>query len=143
MSDLSKIFQNQRLILFDGICNLCNGFMIFVYRRDPQAKFSFAWIQSEPGKEILEQLNMPTDEYDTIVYLDNGVASFKSTAFLKIVRHLRFPWPLLWAGVIIPRFLRNWIYDLVAGNRYKIFGKKDQCQLPTGDLKKRFLEGSL
>ena len=133
----------ERLILFDGVCNLCNGFMIFVYKRDPEARFTFAWIQSDPGKQILQQLNMPTEAYDTIVYLEDGVATFKSTAFLKIVKHLKWPWPLLWAGVVVPRFLRNWIYDLVAQNRYKIFGKKDQCLLPTGDLKGRFLQGSL
>jgi len=143
MSDLSKILQNQKLILFDGICNLCNGFMIFIYRRDPGAKFSFAWIQSEPGKQILTQLNMSTEEYDTIVYLENGQATFKSSAFLKIVKQLKFPWNLLWTGIVIPRFLRDWIYDLVARNRYKIFGKKDHCLVPTGDLTKRFLEGSL
>ena len=143
MTELSNQLQIQRLILFDGICNLCNGFMVFVSQRDPKSKFTLAWIQSEPGKRILKELNMPTEEYDTIVYLENGIASFKSTAFLKIVRQLKFPWPLLWLGVIIPRFLRNWIYDLVARNRYRVFGKKDRCLLPTGDLKERFLEGSL
>jgi predicted DCC family thiol-disulfide oxidoreductase YuxK len=136
---LSTVLKDKQIILFDGVCNLCNGFIIFVYKRDSKAKFNFAWIQSELGKQILEQLNMPTDEYDTIIYMENGEVYFKSTAFLKIVKHLKFPWPLLWIGVIIPRFLRNWIYDLVAQNRYKIFGKKEQCLPPTGDLKKRFL----
>ena len=143
MTELSNQLQIQRLILFDGMCNLCNGFMVFVSQRDPKSKLTLAWIQSEPGKRILKELNMPTEEYDTIVYLENGIASFKSTAFLKIVRQLKFPWPLLWLGVILPRFLRNWIYDLVARNRYRVFGKKDRCLLPTGDLKERFLEGSL
>ena len=143
MNQKSESPTEQRLILFDGVCNLCNGFMIFVYKRDPLGKFTLAWIQSDPGKQILEQLNMPTDEYDTIVYLEKGVASFKSTAFLKIVKHLKWPWPLLWAGVIVPKFLRDWFYDLVARHRYQIFGKKDQCLLPTGDLKQRFLQGSL
>ena len=143
MSDFSEILQGKYVILFDGVCNLCNGFMIFVYKRDPKAKFTFAWIQSEPGKQILEQLKMPTEHYDTIVYLEDGQPSYKSTAVLNIVRRLKFPWPALWIGVIIPRFIRHWIYDLVARNRYKIFGKKDQCLLPTGDLKKRFLESSL
>ena len=114
-----------------------------MYRRDPGAKLSFAWIQSEPGKQILKQLNMPTEHYDTIVFMEEGQPSYKSAAFLKIIKHLKFPWPVLWIGVIIPRFIRDWIYDLVARNRYKIFGKKDQCLVPTGDLTKRFLEGSL
>jgi predicted DCC family thiol-disulfide oxidoreductase YuxK len=142
MQTHSETIKESRLILFDGVCNLCNGFMIFVFKRDPDARFTFGWIQSEPGKQILVQLNMPTDTYDTIVYLENGIVSYKSTAFLKIVRQLKFPWPLLWAGVIMPRFLRNWIYDLVARHRYRIFGRRDECLLPAGDVKERFLEDS-
>jgi predicted DCC family thiol-disulfide oxidoreductase YuxK len=143
MSDFSEILHSKHIILFDGVCNLCNGFMMFVYNRDPHAKFTFAWIQSKQGKQILEQLKMPTEEYDTIIYLKGGQPSYKSTAFLKIVNHLKFPWPVLWIGVIIPLFIRNWLYDLVARNRYKIFGKKNQCLLPTGDLRERFLGNSL
>jgi len=134
-----NIQQFNNIILFDGVCNLCSGFLNFIYKFDEQAFFKFAWIQSDEGAEILRWLGMPTKDYKTIVYIKNGEAFFKSTAFLKIIKNLNFPWPLLQVGYILPRFFRDWIYDLVAKYRYKIFGKKESCLLPTGDLKSRFL----
>jgi predicted DCC family thiol-disulfide oxidoreductase YuxK len=130
--------EHNRIILFDGACNLCSGFMRFVYKYDSKKYFKFAWIQEEKGKEILEWLGLPTDEYATIILIKNGQAFYKSNAFLKIVRYLRFPWPVLNIGIIIPIFIRDWIYDMVARNRYRLFGKKDHCLVPTGDLLGRF-----
>ncbi|MBN1479163.1 DUF393 domain-containing protein [candidate division KSB1 bacterium] len=135
----ASVSGHDKIILFDGVCNLCSAFLNFVYKFDDQAQFKFTWIQEERGTEILQWLGIPTENYKTIVYIENGRAFFKSTAFLKIVKYLKFPWPMLQAGSILPRRIRDWLYDIVAANRYRIFGKKDACLLPTGELKSRFL----
>jgi len=113
--------------------------MEFVYRRDHQARFKFAWVQSEVGNTIVERCGLPTNKNQTIVYIENGVPYFKSTAVLKAARLLRFPWPILAVGLVIPRPVRDWLYDRVALNRYRIFGRKERCMVPTGDLLERFL----
>ncbi|MBN1560663.1 DUF393 domain-containing protein [candidate division KSB1 bacterium] len=135
----SLLYTHAKIILFDGVCNLCSAFLQFVYKYDEKQVFKFAWIQSRRGKTLLQQLGMPTDDYKTIVYIEDGRPFIRSTAFLRIVKHLKMPWPLLQAGAILPKFMRDWLYDLVARYRYRIFGKKDACLLPTGDLKSRFL----
>ncbi len=140
MNQPESIKNHNNIILFDGVCNLCSAFLQFVYKFDHKGMYKFSWIQSEAGTDILEWLGMPTNDYKTIVYLEHEKAYLKSTAFLKIVRHLKYPWPLLQAGYVLPRFVRDWIYDVVAKYRYALFGKKEECLLPTGDLKSRFLE---
>lgn len=135
----ATIKESKKIILFDGVCNLCSTFLNFVYNRDIKKIYMFAWIQSEKGKEILAWLSLPVEENETIVYIENGRPYYKSTAFLKIVKSLQFPWSILWLWVVVPKFIRNWFYDLTASNRYRLFGKKDKCVIPTGDLKERFL----
>lgn len=139
MNTPASIKEHKRIILFDGVCNLCSAFLQFVYKYDYKKTYKFAWIQEEKGNEILEWLHLPTDEYETVVLIENGQIFFKSKAFLKIVRYLRFPWPVLSVGIIIPNFIRDLIYDWVAQNRYRFFGKKDRCLMPTGELLNRFL----
>ena len=113
--------------------------MQFVYKNDRRARFKFAWLQEEAGKEILSWLNLPDQDYDTIIYIENGRAFYRSAAFLRIVKHLRFPWPVLQVGKIIPRIIRDRLYNWVAAHRYRWFGQRDQCLRPTGDLLTRFL----
>jgi predicted DCC family thiol-disulfide oxidoreductase YuxK len=139
MNKPNSIKENDQIILFDGVCNLCSGFMQFVYKRDAKAVFKLVWLQEKAGEEILQYLDLPTANLKTIILIEHGEPFYKSTAFLKIVRHLRFPWPMLSVGVIIPNFIRNRIYDWVANHRYRWFGKKEQCLLPSGALAKRFL----
>lgn len=139
MSIPDIITENKRIILLDGVCNLCSGFMQFVYKHDNKMIFKFAWLQEKICKDILDWLSLPSDSFETIILIEENKPYFKSTAFLKIVRHIRFPWPLLLAGYIVPRFIRDWVYDHVAQRRYKWFGKKDQCLVPTGDVLNRFL----
>lgn len=139
MQHPKNVVEHKNIILFDGVCNLCSGFLDFVYKNDPHGVFKFAWIQEPEGTEILQWLGMPTDDYKTIIYIKEGQPYLKSSAFLKIVKHLKKPWPLLQAGYILPKFLRDWIYDFVARHRYSVFGKKEACLMPTGDLKSRFL----
>ena len=134
-----SIKQSSRIILFDGLCNLCSGFMQFVYKRDKKDNFKFAWMQDEKSREILNWFNLSSESLKTIILIESEKVYFKSSAFFKIVRFLRFPWPVLSMGYVFPRIFRDWIYDIVAENRYRWFGKKEQCMVPEGDLIKRFL----
>ena len=104
----------NKIILFDGICNVCSAFLNFVYLNDPKAFFRLAWLQSDEAGKILDALGLSRYEFNSIIYLDHNTAYFKSTALLKIVRQLRFPLPVLWIGVIIPKPVRDWIYDMLS-----------------------------
>ena len=126
-------------ILFDGVCNLCNGFVQFVIARDPQARFRFAALTSDAAQSLLRQSAVSTPVPDSIVLIEDGRAYFRSDAALRIVRHLTFPWPLLYAFAIVPRFIRDGVYDVVAARRYQWFGRRDVCMIPTPELRRRFL----
>jgi predicted DCC family thiol-disulfide oxidoreductase YuxK len=127
------------VVLFDGVCNLCNGLVRFLIARDRQARLRLASVQSDAGQAILAACELPTDEYDTMVFLERGRAYVKSTAFLRVVRYFPWPWPLLSAGLLVPRPVRDWLYDRVALNRYALFGRQEVCMVPTPEIRKRFL----
>lgn len=128
------------VILFDGVCNFCNATINFLIDRDKKGIFKFAALQSESGKEILErhQIKVLT-EADSVVLEKEGRIYQKSDAALEIARHMDGLWKLLYAFKIVPRFIRDAIYDLVAKNRYRLMGKRDSCRLPTPELRARFL----
>ncbi|MEQ9423093.1 MAG: DCC1-like thiol-disulfide oxidoreductase family protein [Cyclobacteriaceae bacterium] len=130
----------ENLILFDGVCNLCNGAVNFIIDRDPNARFKFASLQSDIGQAVLNELGHSTTEFDTMMLVKNGAVSSRSTAALKIAKGLNGLWPIFYALIIIPPFIRNFFYNLVSKYRYKIFGKSDQCLLPTPELKSRFIQ---
>ena len=131
-------------ILFDGVCNLCNIWVGMVIRRDPAARFRFAPLQSEAARNLLADVAAPLP--DSIVLVEPGKGdgggarvSTRSTAALRISRGLRFPWPLLYGLIVVPRPLRDWAYGLIARNRYRLFGKRETCMVPTPELRSRFL----
>ena len=128
------------LILFDGVCNLCNGLVQFIIRRDPKGKFKFASLQSNVGRSLLKQFNIDPDLLHSIVVIDNGVAFQRSDAALRIANYLGGRWKMLKAFNILPKFFCDACYNVVAANRYRIFGKKDSCMIPTPELKERFME---
>ena len=128
------------LILFDGYCNLCSGTVQFILKHDRKAKFRFASLQGEYGKTILQKHRLPTDSFGTFVLVESDIVFTKSTAALRIVKSLTGMWPLLYVAIIIPRFLRDAIYNLVARNRYKWFGRRDSCWLPKKDWRERFMD---
>ncbi|RDC61631.1 thiol-disulfide oxidoreductase DCC family protein [Adhaeribacter pallidiroseus] len=130
---------NQAVILFDGVCNLCNGFVQFVIKHDRQGYFKFTALQSDAGQEILQQVNFSNNALDTVVLVENGKMFVRSTAALKILARLDGFWPLAYAAIILPAFLRDFIYVGVARNRYRWFGKQESCMVPTPELKSRFL----
>lgn len=131
--------MNKKILLFDGVCNLCNSSVTFVIQRDKKDLFRFAALQEPAGLELIEKHQIDTAKTDSIILIDNGKVYTKSTAALKVARHLGSAYPLLYAFMIIPNFIRNWVYDYVAKNRYKWYGKKDSCMIPTPELKSKFL----
>ena len=132
--------STQPVLLFDGVCNLCNGTVQFVIKRDPRAKFRFAALQSEAGQALLKKFQLQQDDYDSFVFVEGERFYLRSTAALKVLKGLRGLWPLLYGFMIIPRPIRDFFYNWIAKNRYRWFGKKDQCMIPTPDLQKRFLK---
>jgi len=132
--------KRRSIILFDGICNLCNGSVIFILRREKDPRFQLASIQSETGKELLKWCGLPSNYIQAVVYIENGKTYLGSTAALKIGQRLIFPWSFLsCAGSIVPEFIRDWVYNRIAQHRYRWFGRKDVCMVPTQSLKARFL----
>ena len=130
---------DKKIILFDGVCNLCNNSVTFVIKRDKKDKFRFAALQEEAGLKLIEKYHIDTSKTDSIILIENNRAYIKSTAALRVARHLGGLYPLSYAFMIIPNFIRNWVYDYVAKNRYKWYGKKDSCMIPTPELKAKFL----
>jgi predicted DCC family thiol-disulfide oxidoreductase YuxK len=122
------------------VCNLCSAFVQFVIARDPSRRFRFASLQSEAARRCLDAAATTFATVPkTIVLLEDGRLFTRSTAALRVARHLRFPWPLAFALIVVPRPVRDWVYDLVARNRYRWFGRRDICLVPTPALEDRFL----
>ena len=137
---IEELIQNNDIILFDAICVLCNGWVKFLLKFDRHSKFKLASVQSPIGQEILQYYGMPTDHYDTMLTIYKGQLYTESTAFLKVMQHLGFPFHLLVLGFIVPAFIRNFLYRFIASNRYRIFGKTETCLLPSAENKHHFLE---
>lgn len=131
--------EQQPIILFDGVCNLCNGAVQFIITRDPQARISFAALQSSIGQKLLERHKLPKSDFDTFIMIENGKIRTKSTAALKTLRYLNGAWKWAYLLIVIPKPLRDAIYSYIAKNRYKWFGKQEYCMIPNKDTKKRFL----
>ncbi len=131
--------QESPIILFDGVCNLCNGAVQFVIRHDPQAIFKFASLQSETGQEMLRKFGLPASSFDSFVLIDNGKAYTKSDAALAVVKKLPGMLRFLYGLKIVPAILRDAVYNLVAKKRYGWFGKKDSCMIPTKSIQHRFI----
>lgn len=130
----------ERVVLFDGVCKLCSRWVQFLIKRDPEIRLKLCSLQSPRGQAILEHLGLRLDDFDTMIFLQHGRAFHRSRAFLEVLRHLPFPWPLLRAGVIVPGFLRDLLYNLIARNRYRLFGKNETCPVPTDEIRAHFLE---
>ncbi|MBC7866074.1 MAG: thiol-disulfide oxidoreductase DCC family protein [Gloeobacteraceae cyanobacterium ES-bin-316] len=129
----------QPVILFDGVCNLCNESVKFVVNHDKQGLFKFASLQSEKGQQLLKQYNLSVTEFNSFVLIQNNQAYIKSTAALMVAKQLSGVVKTLYVFRIIPTFLRDLFYNFIALNRNRWFGKKDSCMIPTADLKARFL----
>jgi predicted DCC family thiol-disulfide oxidoreductase YuxK len=125
--------------MFDGVCNLCNSSVNFLIDHDKKNIFKFTALQSEKGQKILEYLNLPKNDFDSFIYIENDKVYKKSSAALKIAKQLGGLYTLAYPLIIIPKPIRDFLYNLIAKNRYKLFGRKDACRVPTPELKQKFL----
>lgn len=132
--------NSDNILLFDGVCNLCNRVVKFIIRIDKSKKIRFAPIQSISGQLLLNQSSADQEDIDSVIYLNGGKVFIKSSAVLHILKDIGGGWKILYAFIIIPVFIRDFFYDLIAKNRYSIFGRRDSCMLPSEDSKWRFLE---
>jgi len=132
--------MDKPVIFFDGVCNYCNALINFVIRQDKKKIFLFATLQSEAGQKILTENKLPAIDPDTFLLLENGKLYSRSTAALRISNKL--PWYWKWAQLfwIFPKFIRDGVYNLIAQNRYKWFGKKEECMIPAPEIRERFLQ---
>ena len=131
--------KENSILLFDGVCNLCNGAVQFVIKRDRKKKFLYSSMQSGSGQALLLKYGLKLSDFDSFILLENEQYFTKSTAALKVAKGLGGVWGILYLFMIIPKFSRNAIYDFIASNRYKWFGKREECMLPSPELKDRFL----
>ena len=127
------------VLLFDGVCNLCNASVQWILKRDPRGHFRFAALQSEIGQKLLRQHGLASENFDTVVLVAGDRIFLRSDAALEIVRHIGGFWQLLYVFKILPRTLRDAVYNLVARNRYRWFGHREECMLPQPEWKERFL----
>jgi len=131
--------HGEAIILFDGLCNFCSGSALFIIRRDPKEYFRFAALQADPGRSILQEYDINPERFDSLILIEKGKVYHRSGAALRIARRLRGGWPVFYAFIIIPSFIRNFFYDLVAWNRYRWFGKRQSCFIPDQDIRSRFI----
>ncbi|MBT8315701.1 MAG: thiol-disulfide oxidoreductase DCC family protein [Maribacter sp.] len=132
----------KKIVLFDGVCNLCNRSIQFIIKRDKKDEFRFATLQGDLGRQLLQERNIDTAKVDSIILIEPGVAYYtKSTAALKIGDSFGGLWKIANVLNLIPRQLRDIVYDWIARNRYRWYGKKDACMVQTPELRAKFLDG--
>lgn len=129
----------DKIVLFDGVCNFCESSVQFIIKHDKSNSLKFASLQSKLGNELLLKYNMPTS-LDGVVFIENNKAYFKSSAAFRIARYFGGFWKILQLFSILPLFVTDFAYDIIAKNRYKWFGKKESCMLPSPEIRNRFLE---
>jgi predicted DCC family thiol-disulfide oxidoreductase YuxK len=137
-------YQNEEvtpnpIVLFDGVCNFCSSVVRFAILRDPDGIFRFASLQSDTGQLFLKKFGLSTDDFDSFVLIEGHRFSLRSTAVLRLCKMLNGFWPIVYLMIIVPAPIRDFIYDLVAQNRYRWFGKKEECFIPSADVRNRFL----
>ena len=136
-----EIEKEKKLILFDGVCNLCNRSIQFIIKRDKKDVFRYAALQSKIGQQLVAERGIDTSKVDSIILIEPNIAYYtKSTAALEIGKSFGGGWKLLALFEWIPRPIRDWVYDRVAKNRYRWFGKKEDCMIPTPELQAKFLD---
>jgi predicted DCC family thiol-disulfide oxidoreductase YuxK len=131
---------NHPVILFDGVCNLCNASVQFIIKHDKKKVFKFASLQSEFGKRVIAKYDLANKNIDSVMLLENNTVQLKSTAALQIARRLSGLYSVLYIFIIVPGFMRDSVYDFIARNRYSWFGKQESCMIPKPELKKLFIE---
>ena len=129
----------EPIILFDGVCNFCNRAVNFVIKRDKASVLKFATLQSDVSQKLLATDHLPANDLRSFVFIENNKIYTRSTAALRVCRYLNGLWPLMYGFIIVPKFIRDGIYNLISKNRYQWFGKKEECMIPTSGIRARFL----
>jgi len=140
MGSDSQINANQKIVLYDGVCNFCNSSVNFIIRNERQSELMFASLQSDFGQNLLRKYNEKTDDFESIIFICDSGVSKKSKAAFKIAGFLKSPWRWLTVFSVLPTFITDYFYGIIAKNRYAIFGKTDTCSIPSPALKSRFLD---
>jgi predicted DCC family thiol-disulfide oxidoreductase YuxK len=135
---LKDEMTSSPVVLFDGVCRLCNGSVNFILRRDRKGRIKMAPLQSDYGRQVMASHELKPDPMDSMMLLEGEQLTVKSAAVIRISKYLGGAWPVCMALLIVPRFIRDFIYDIVAKNRYRWFGKYDTCRLPDADFENRF-----
>ena len=120
----------KKIVLFDGVCNLCSGSVQFILKRDKKNQFLFGSLQGNYGQEMLRKYRLPANEFNSFMLIEEEKLYTKSSGALRMMKHLGGAWALLYVFIVVPKFIRDAVYNLVARNRYKWFGKKNECWLP-------------
>ncbi|HEY4875381.1 MAG TPA: thiol-disulfide oxidoreductase DCC family protein [Puia sp.] len=134
------MYEEKKIILFDGVCNLCSSGVLFIIKRDKKNQFFFSSLQSKTGQEYLKQFNLPVNNINSFVLIESNKLFTRSTAALRILKYLGNGWQLFYVFITLPKFIRDGIYKWIAKNRYKWFGKKEECWIPTTELQSKFLD---
>ena len=137
--DVHPWVDHQRVIVFDGVCNFCNASVDFVIARDPQKKYKFSTLQSDPGQTILREFKLNTQDFETFLYIEQGQVLTRSTAALRVARGLSGLWTLLYGFIVIPAPIRDTLYKFIARRRYQWMGKRDLCRVPKSSERARFV----
>ncbi|MCS7019931.1 MAG: DCC1-like thiol-disulfide oxidoreductase family protein [Cytophagales bacterium] len=132
-------WENTSLVLFDGICNLCNGLVDFLLSADRRQVLKFASLQSATGQQVLQHFGFDTSYFDTFIFYDKGKIYTRSRAALEVARKLGGIWQIAYLGILIPPCIRDWVYQQISAKRYQWFGKRNMCRMPTPELQARFL----
>lgn len=132
--------MHQKVVLFDGVCNLCSSSVQFILKRDRKNQFLFGSLQGEYGQSVLRKYQLPVNEFNSFMLIEDNKLYTKSTGALRMLKHLGGGWSLLYVFIIVPKFIRDAVYNWIARNRYKWFGKKNECWLPRPEWKARFLD---
>jgi predicted DCC family thiol-disulfide oxidoreductase YuxK len=132
--------DGKKIILFDGLCNLCSSSVQFVLKRDKKNQFLFGSLQGNYGQTILKKYQLPADSFNSFMLLEGEILYTHSSGALRMLKHIGGGWSLLYVFMIVPKFIRDGVYNMIAKNRYKWFGKKEECWLPTPAYKAKFLD---
>jgi len=132
--------EEKKIVLFDGVCNLCSSGVQFIIKRDKKNQFLFSSLQSKTGQEYLKQFNLPVDDLNSFILIESNKLFTRSTAALRILKYLPNGWQIFYPFIILPKFIRDGVYKWISKNRYKWFGKKEECWIPTVELQSKFLD---
>ncbi|GAB4132791.1 MAG: thiol-disulfide oxidoreductase DCC family protein [Bacteroidia bacterium] len=136
---MTPVPTDKSIVLFDGVCNFCNNSINFIIRNDVKDRFRFAPLQSELGKKIQQQFHLDDEQLSSVILIENNKIYTKTTAALRIAKKLKGLWPLMYAFIIIPYPVRDIAYNIIAKYRYKWWGQKDACMIPTPEIRNKFI----